>query len=63
MAGPVAGRSERLEWRAAEWLLRLRDRLERGAGRTPARDIRVIALTTWDLVAEVERHVKEEYIS
>lgn len=45
-----------------EWLLRrLRDRLERGAGRTPARDIRVIALTTRDLVAEVKAgRFKEE---
>ncbi len=38
-----------------EWLLhRLRDRLERGIGRTPVRDIRVIALTTRDLAAEVK---------
>ena len=37
-----------------DWLLRgLRDRLERVVGRAPARDIRVIALTTRDLVAEV----------
>ena len=45
-----------------EWLLhRLRDRLERGAGRTPVRDIRVIALTTRDLVAEVKAgRFKEE---
>ncbi|MBL0312818.1 MAG: sigma-54-dependent Fis family transcriptional regulator [Holophagaceae bacterium] len=45
-----------------EWLLhRLRDRLERGVGRTPARDIRVIALTSKDLVAEVEAgRFKEE---
>jgi two-component system response regulator FlrC len=45
-----------------EWLLhRLRDRLERGAGRTPARDIRVIALTTRDLVTEVKAgRFKEE---
>lgn len=38
-----------------EWLLRkLRDRIERGAGRASARDIRVIALTTRDLLAEVK---------
>ncbi|MBL0210321.1 MAG: sigma-54-dependent Fis family transcriptional regulator [Holophagaceae bacterium] len=45
-----------------EWLLRrLRDRPERGAGRTPARDIRVIALTTRDLTAEVRAgRFKEE---
>ena len=45
-----------------EWLLRrLRDRLERGAGRTSARDIRVIALTSRDLVAEVKAgRFKEE---
>lgn len=45
-----------------EWLLRrLRDRLERGAGRTPARDIRVIALTTRDLAEEVKAgRFKEE---
>lgn len=37
-----------------EWLLhRMRDRLEHGVGRTPARDIRLIALTSKDLVAEV----------
>ncbi len=37
-----------------EWLLhRLRDRVERGVGRMLARNIRVISLTTRDLVAEV----------
>lgn len=46
-----------------EWLLhRLRDRLERGVGRTPARDIRVIALTSKDLMAEVAAgRFKEEF--
>ena len=45
-----------------DWLLRrLRDRLERGTGRTPARDIRVIALTTRDLASEVKAgRFKEE---
>lgn len=45
-----------------EWLLRrLRDRLERGTGRSSARDIRVIALTTKDLGAEVKAgRFKEE---
>ncbi len=45
-----------------EWLLRrLRNRVEPGAGRPPARDIRVIALTTRDLVAEVKAgRFKEE---
>ena len=45
-----------------DWLLRrLRDRLERGSGRAAARDIRVLALTTKDLAAEVKAgRFKEE---